>query len=320
MPLDRFCLVHTHEPEEMRHALQSVYGARSFDLARGEAPFEGRAHHCRLSKADLSYCSYSTAVELCFPEDQWVRQTFCIAGSARIRFDNDEAVIDPTHSTVIPSQSEFQAELGRDYRQLLLRIDNEALTVKLAALLGAPTCALAFEPSAEPDASAVERLRRMTFFLVDEIDTMGPAPQRSILSELEQALMVCFLFGNCHNQTHLLERAVADVAPRQVRLVEDFIAANWDQPITIELLATVAGASARSIFKSFRHSRGHSPMAFVKRVRLDHARVMLLAPNTQTSVTGVALACGFHNLGHFARDYRCCFGELPSETLKRKMR
>jgi transcriptional regulator GlxA family with amidase domain len=33
-------------------------------------------------------------------------------------------------------------------------------------------------------------------------------------------------------------------------------------------------------------------------------------------VTGVAFACGFQNLGHFARDYRLRFGELPSETLK----
>jgi len=35
------------------------------------------------------------------------------------------------------------------------------------------------------------------------------------------------------------------------------------------------------------------------------------------AVIQVALKCGFQNPGHFARDFRLAFGELPSETLKR---
>jgi transcriptional regulator GlxA family with amidase domain len=55
-------------------------------------------------------------------------------------------------------------------------------------------------------------------------------------------------------------------------------------------------------------------------VRLKHARRMLAAPNAETTVTLVAFACGFGNLGHFARDYRETFGERPSETLVRAAR
>ena len=58
-------------------------------------------------------------------------------------------------------------------------------------------------------------------------------------------------------------------------------------------------------------------MVFVKQVRLRHARRMLMMPNENTSVTSVAFDCGFTNLGHFAKDYSRCFGELPSETLNR---
>jgi transcriptional regulator GlxA family with amidase domain len=47
---------------------------------------------------------------------------------------------------------------------------------------------------------------------------------------------------------------------------------------------------------------------------------MLSAPDAETSVTKVAFACGFGNLGHFARDYRKAFGERPSETLAQAMR
>jgi transcriptional regulator GlxA family with amidase domain len=44
---------------------------------------------------------------------------------------------------------------------------------------------------------------------------------------------------------------------------------------------------------------------------------MLTAPDLHTSVTGVAFACGFANLGHFAKEFHEAFGELPSEILAR---
>jgi transcriptional regulator GlxA family with amidase domain len=41
-------------------------------------------------------------------------------------------------------------------------------------------------------------------------------------------------------------------------------------------------------------------MSFVRRVRLRHVREMLGAPNSETTVTRAAFACGFGNLGDFA--------------------
>ena len=54
-----------------------------------------------------------------------------------------------------------------------------------------------------------------------------------------------------------------------------------------------------------------------KRIRLTRAREMLERCETDGSVVQIALKCGFQNPGHFARDFRLAFGELPSETLKR---
>ncbi|MGD0531698.1 MAG: helix-turn-helix domain-containing protein [Methyloceanibacter sp.] len=68
--------------------------------------------------------------------------------------------------------------------------------------------------------------------------------------------------------------------------------------------------------RSSKH--GCSPMLFVKQVRMRHAKAMLTTPEAGTSVTSVAFACGFSNLGHFAKDYFQGFGELPSETLRAK--
>jgi transcriptional regulator GlxA family with amidase domain len=134
---------------------------------------------------------------------------------------------------------------------------------------------------------------------------------------LEQAVIVSFLCANRHGESHLLDREPMGTAPWQVRRAEEYIEAHWDQPITVEALAVATGASARSIFHFFKASRGCGPMVFVKQVRLRHARRMLMMPDKTTSVTSVAFDCGFANLGHFAKDYGKCFGELPSKTLNR---
>src|SRR5262249_48065879 len=147
---------------------------------------------------------------------------------------------------------------------------------------------------------------------LDRDDGKVPA---AALAEFEQMLLIAFLTANRHNFSDALEREQPRPAPWQVRRVEEYITANWSRPITIEALATAAAASTRSIFKLFRDSRSCSPMAFVKSVRLQHARRMLLQPDDSTSVVSVAFACGFLNAGHFARDYRIAFGELPSATL-----
>jgi transcriptional regulator GlxA family with amidase domain len=103
----------------------------------------------------------------------------------------------------------------------------------------------------------------------------------------------------------------------QVRNAEAYIEANWSRPITIEAIAAATGISVRSLFKSFSRSKHGSPMAAVKAIRLRHAHEILRRANPTTTVTATAFACGFQNLGHFAKQYQLLVGELPSVTLAR---
>ena len=52
-------------------------------------------------------------------------------------------------------------------------------------------------------------------------------------------------------------------------------------------------------------------------MRLTQARQQLLLSNGKATVTDVALANGFNQLGRFAAQYRKVFGELPSATFQR---
>jgi transcriptional regulator GlxA family with amidase domain len=129
-----------------------------------------------------------------------------------------------------------------------------------------------------------------------------------------------FLMCHRHNYTHLLLREPLPVASSAVRIVEEFVEANWDKPIDVPAMARVANVSARSLFRQFKQDRGYSPADFAKQIRLDRARDLLEQPSQGSSVTQIALRCGFQNPGHFARDFRLAFGELPSETLRKSAR
>jgi len=89
-----------------------------------------------------------------------------------------------------------------------------------------------------------------------------------------------------------------------------------DGPVQLETLAAVAGVRPRTLEVHFRLYLGTTPLGWVRRTRLARIRQQLLAAGDGASVTEVAVANGFSQLGRFAAQYRRQFGELPSQTLK----
>ena len=89
-----------------------------------------------------------------------------------------------------------------------------------------------------------------------------------------------------------------------------------ESPLDLERLCTELGTSDRTLRRTFRRLLGVSPARYLRMRRLHHARDALRATAPGT-VTHIAVALGFSDLGRFARGYRELFGELPSETLKR---
>ena len=108
---------------------------------------------------------------------------------------------------------------------------------------------------------------------------------------------------------------ILQTAPKQIGSMLDHIQRNWNKQLSVADLAKQVGCSSRQIHRYFA-AEGISVTTYVKNLRLRHAHQKLSQPDGRTTVVGVALACCFQNTGHFAREYKAEFGELPSETLK----
>jgi AraC-like DNA-binding protein len=112
------------------------------------------------------------------------------------------------------------------------------------------------------------------------------------------------------------EEALRGLPGDVVRALE-WLRSHLHEPVRVEALAAVAGVRARTLETHFRKYLRTTPLGWVRAARLANARRQLLARRAGDTVTAVAFANGFNQLGRFAAYYRDRFGELPSETLRR---
>lgn len=314
--LQSHTVVETKEADEMRHMLVDVYDARAFNLLGTSADFTARAGYFDFGSANLSYCSYGAPVHLTFRDDPYARLQFCLAGTGRTKVMNRELDVDAQRVVCSPAEAKFS--LGGHFEQFVLRIKREMLDNDVVSLLGVrPKQRISFKDSQSYDSPHTRRLRDLVISTANNIDLSTEPIPAPLLREIERTIRLAVLYGVGSNVSDLLQHDAKPVAPWQVRRVEEWIEDNWKEEVSVEGLAAITGAGARSIFLTFKRARGYTPMAYLKRVRLNAARDMLLNPAAETSVTSVSFACNFMNSSHFAREYSRQFGELPSATLQR---
>ncbi len=97
----------------------------------------------------------------------------------------------------------------------------------------------------------------------------------------------------------------------QVSKAIEFIKGNLTSPLDIEQIAKEAGLSASGLHQKFKRTTALSPMQFVKRLRLDRARVLLVSGDT---VTEAAFKVGYSSPSQFSREYKRQYGSPPSSA------
>lgn len=312
--LDKYEAVHSHNSELARERLFSVYGADGFD--KGKGPFGIRANYAPLSGMGLAFCAYDSPVSVSFPEAGIVRQFFSIQGKASFTTSHASGPIG-AWTPIVSGKSRLRLDFGEDYRQIVLRIDTLALERAIKALAGDASDKRLEFFECDPNPSSMSFLRRQVFHLAEELETFAEQYSPLAKAELERDLLVRFLLAHEHNFSDLLRREPRTASRSVVERIEAFIEANWSRPIDLDELAAVANVSVRTVFREFSRAGRGSPAQFAKRVRLQRAAELLRSPGANATVTGVALRCGFQNIGRFAADYFRLHGELPSETLHR---
>ncbi|MGH3567231.1 MAG: AraC family transcriptional regulator [Pseudonocardia sp.] len=122
-------------------------------------------------------------------------------------------------------------------------------------------------------------------------------------------------FPNTTMSTDLSRPGTTD--PSAVRRAIAFIEERAGEPITLTDIATAARVGPRQLQFAFRRHLETTPMAFLRRERLERAHRSLQAadPANGATVADVATRWGFAHHGRFSADYRRHYGHSPSRTL-----
>jgi len=108
--------------------------------------------------------------------------------------------------------------------------------------------------------------------------------------------------------------SIKDNVPSQAGWV--LLTRHLRDPWSVTRLAKELAVSSRTLHRAFLRDHGMAPMAMLRSIRLQAARNLLETASSGTTVTMVALDCGFAHLGRFSLEYARRFGESPSETLR----
>lgn len=221
------------------------------------------------------------------------------------------AVFTPREHTVLPWWS-------ADSSQVCIKISKAAVEAELEALVGHPVAAdirfdLALDLTSAMAASWLGVIRLM----IEEVDRPGGLLERSAshLEHLEKLLISGLLHVQNHDHLKALLSPQPPARPRTVKRVLDLIEAHPEVNYTLSDLARHAGVGARRLQVAFQDALHTSPIGYLRKVKLEHARHDLLTG--EDAVMTVAYRWGFNHPGRFSTVYRQAYGESPSETTRR---
>ena len=110
------------------------------------------------------------------------------------------------------------------------------------------------------------------------------------------------------------EAAIEELRP-EIKRVINYIDEHLEEPLHLHIMAEIAGFSPNYFSNLFTQEIGTNYIAYLTDVRLTRAKELL--KNTMSSVSEIALACGFNDESYFSRCFRQKYGTSPGKWRRR---
>jgi AraC-like DNA-binding protein len=238
------------------------------------------------------------------------------------RFEGGELAYDEDHFLVVTGETLFEGEVleaspERPYLAMCMELAPDVVARTLLALADADADV---GPGATPapketaplpafvsrlDAPVTNAVARLLVSLDDPIE-------RKVIAPLAVEELV---FRLLRTEGAAIVRGAVRQGDGSIQLAMQYIRANASRALTVEGVARHVGMSPSHFAHRFTEVARVSPMRFVKHVRLDAARELLLADRAR--VGEVATRVGYESASHFTRDFKQTYGSAPAEYLRR---
>jgi AraC-like DNA-binding protein len=306
----------TGDLDEAIDAVSRLYCPHAVRVLGGDGTVSSELHArnaCGLQVVDLGYSAHVRIDAGDFDDLMLIMS--CIGGSASGKQGRSRSAWSLGQTLPMSPGVRSVLDFDAQFVQRSIRIDVDAIEDICARRLGhALDRPLRF--ALQPFSAELERSwQAATQLALDYAasDVRLPAPASNAFKEFVFSLLLDLA---PHNYSEDLKAPHSLAAPRLVREAERLMR-DASGLVSVHEIAGALGIGVRSLEAGFRRWKDETPIAFMRRLRLAAARERLSAPGA-TSVTTVAFELGFFHLPRFSQYYRAAFGELPSETLRRR--
>ena len=204
----------------------------------------------------------------------------------------------PTVVRVIDASEE------KPYLGLMLRLDmREISQMMVDSNLPAPRVQQSRRGMATGEVTLplLNAFQRLVDLLADEKDIpiLAPTIQREIVYRL--------LVGD--QGARLRQIASTGSQSQQIARVIEWLKGNFAQPLRVDDLSAKAGMSTSTFHHHFRSMTALSPLQFLKQLRLQEARRLMLTDHLDAGTA--AFQVGYESPSQFSREYSRLFGAPP---------
>jgi AraC-like DNA-binding protein len=245
--------------------------------------------------------------------------SLCIVAQGRkaVTVDGATYSYDPFRYLVLNSHLHFQAEIleatpVKPFLSFVLQIDPSVVRQVTSDMLERRTLAFRHHAaeSEPPDPPAYvsaldQELASVVLRFLRSIET---GADRRVLAPMYLKEMVYRVLQR-EQYARLLAIAAAEAASNPVSAVLEYVRGHLTEPLTVADMAEQVSLSPSAFAHLFREVTGRAPYQFVKEMRLDRARELLI--DGQFAVTRVSKEVGYGSVSHFISEFRARFGVTP---------
>ncbi|HVT68279.1 MAG TPA: AraC family transcriptional regulator [Trebonia sp.] len=245
--------------------------------------------------------------------------SLCIVAQGRkaVTVDGATYYYDPLHYLVLNSHLHFQATIleatpAKPFLSFVLQIDPSVVRQVSSDMVERRTTAFRQHPA---DGEVTDR---RAFVSALDTELIGPVlrflqsidsgADRRVLAPMYLREMVYRVLQR-EQYARLLSIAAAEAASNPVSAVLEYVREHLHEPLTVADMAEQVSLSPSAFAHLFRDVTGRSPYAFLKEMRLDKARDLLV--DGQLAVARVSKEVGYSSVSHFISEFRARFGVTP---------
>lgn len=233
-------------------------------------------------------------------------------GAKKVHLADTVYVYDPDHylvlSVPLPVECEAMIAPGEPLLSLTVDIDLHMLSGIIEQMEDAapgepvrPGCRHPGLTLARADAPFKETVLRLLHALLSprEARVLGKGLVRELLFRIMCGENAASLYALAHKNTGLSR---IDKALKQIHC-------NFSQPCNVEQLAGSVNMSTSAFHRAFKDVTSLSPIQYLKKVRLNKARSLLVEDGLRAS--DAARRVGYESVSQFNREFKRYFGASP---------